>query len=94
MKDLKKELVELLSNRINNSNYVDVCDVVDILLSEYQIKVENDFESTIIEKGYYYLVKFKSGNYGEVFYNSHGQFMFNHKNVEESIDKVFTPKTK
>lgn len=94
MENLKKELEELLSRHIEDARYVDLLDAIDELLTDYKILKENDFNSINVENKNYYLVKFKSGNFGEVWYNAHGQWMYEFRNVEDSIDKIYTPKTK
>ena len=94
MENLKKELEELLSKHIEDARYVDLLDAIDELLTDYKILKENDFNSINVENGNHYLVKFKSGNFGEVWYNAHGQWMYEFRNVEDSIDKIYTPKIK
>lgn len=55
---------------------------------------ENDFVSTVVPKGYHYLVKTKAGAYKSVWYNYHGQWMIDHPDGERTIDKIYTPHLK
>lgn len=83
------------SNVLEGEDFSYIADeIISMISKDYRLLKENDFDSTIVEKGYYYLVKFKSGNYGEVWYNCHGQWMYQFKGVEDSIDKIYTPKIK
>jgi hypothetical protein len=55
------------------------------------VLTENDFDSTIVDKGYNYLVRTKEGAYKSVWYNYHGQWMIDHPDGENTIDKIYTP---
>lgn len=100
MKTLKEELESIVRGFAYQEHLADSIDgddigkMIDKILSSFVIYKENAFDSTIVEKGNHYLVKFKSGNYGEVWYNHHGQWMYQFRSVEDSIDKIYTPKTK
>lgn len=101
MKELKQELEEILRSFTNQEHLMDYIDgddigkIVNKIIDEYDLILRsNNLDSNILEKGNYYLVKFKSGKYGEVWYNNHEQWMFGFKNVKDSIIKIYTPKTR
>lgn len=101
MKKLKEELEEIIRSFSQQEHLTDSIDgddignIVDKIIDTFGLILkENDFDSTVVEKGNHYLVKFTSGNYGEVWYNYHGQWMYQFRNVEDSIEKIYTPKTK
>lgn len=101
MKKLKEELEEIIRSFSYKEHLTDsidgddICDVVDKIIDTFGLILkENDFDSTVVEKGNHYLVKFTSGKYAEVWYNYHGQWMYQFRNVEDSIEKIYTPKTK
>lgn len=52
---------------------------------------ENDFDSTIVNKGYYYLVKTKAGAYKSVWYSYTGQWMIDHPLTEKKLSIKFIP---
>ena len=101
MKKLKEELEEIIRSFSQQEHLTDSIDgddvgnIVDEIINTFELILKaNDFDSTIVEKGNHYLVKFTSGNYAEVWYNYHGQWMYQFRNVEDSIEKIYTPKTK
>lgn len=101
MKKIKEELEEIIRSFSKQGLLTDSIDgdnigyIVDKIIDTFGLILkENDFDSTVVEKGHYYLVKFTSGNYGEVWYNYHGQWMYQFREIEDCIEKIYTPKTK
>lgn len=98
MEELRKQIEGIIRSYSHQEHLIDSIDgddvgkIVEEILSRFFILKENDFDSTIVDKGFTYLVKLKSGRLCNAWYNYHGQWRLNHPDNELAIDKIFTPR--